>query len=154
MNMNSKALLAAAGIAAVAFSPAAYATEGGDIATKPGAFIGASAGVPPPGIYMFNQVFTYQANLAGPGTAKIGTHVGEHVNVDVCMGSDLIAQCRGARSGQIALEGEDLIEHINARRRNAGARSDEAASLRHGTETGLIRVCRRECERRYPRCCQ
>jgi hypothetical protein len=71
MNMNSKALLAAAGIAAVAFSPAAYATEGGDQATKPGAFIGASAGVPPPGIYMFNQVFTYQANLTGPGTAAL-----------------------------------------------------------------------------------
>lgn len=29
--------------------------------------IGASAGVPPPGIYMFNQIFTYQANLNGPG---------------------------------------------------------------------------------------
>jgi hypothetical protein len=67
MKMNTKTLLAAAGIAAVAFSPA-YATEGGDIATKPGAFIGASAGVPPPGIYMFNQVFTYQANLTGPGS--------------------------------------------------------------------------------------
>jgi hypothetical protein len=86
MNMNSKTLLAAAGIAAVAFSPA-YATEGGDIATKPGAFIGASAGVPPPGIYMFNQVFTYQANLAGPGTASLnppGTHkTGVQAAVDV-----------------------------------------------------------------------
>ena len=74
--MNSKTLLAAAGIAAFAFSPA-YATEGGDQMTKPGAFIGSSAGVPPPGIYMFNQVFTYQANLAGPGTAALnppGTH--------------------------------------------------------------------------------
>jgi hypothetical protein len=70
MNIYGKALLAAAGTAAVAFSPA-YATEGGDIATKPGAFIGASAGVPPPGIYMFNQVFTYQANLVGPGTAAL-----------------------------------------------------------------------------------
>ncbi|MDR3489168.1 MAG: transporter [Bradyrhizobium sp.] len=84
--MNSKTLLAAAGIAAVAFSPA-YATEGGDIATKPGAFIGASAGVPPPGIYMFNQVFTYQANLAGPGTAGLnppGTHkTGVQAAVDV-----------------------------------------------------------------------
>jgi hypothetical protein len=86
MNMNSKALLAAAGIAAFAFSPA-YATEGGDIATKPGAFIGASAGVPPPGIYMFNQVFTYQANLVGPGTAALnppGTHkTGVQAAVDV-----------------------------------------------------------------------
>jgi hypothetical protein len=86
MNMNTKTLLAAAGIAAVAFSPA-YATEGGDIATKPGAFIGASAGVPPPGIYMFNQVFTYQANLVGPGTAALnppGTHkTGIQAAVDV-----------------------------------------------------------------------
>jgi hypothetical protein len=46
--MNSKTLLAAAVIAAFAFSPA-YATEGGDQATKPGALIG--AGVLPPGIY-------------------------------------------------------------------------------------------------------
>jgi len=86
MNMNSKTLLAAAGIAAVAFSPA-YATEGGDIATKPGAFIGASAGVPPPGIYMFNQVFTYQAHLVGPGTAALnppGTrNTGVQAAVDV-----------------------------------------------------------------------
>jgi hypothetical protein len=86
MNMNTKALLTAAGIAAVAFSPA-YATEGGDIATKPGAFIGASAGVPPPGIYMFNQVFTYQANLVGPGTSALnppGTHkTGVQAAVDV-----------------------------------------------------------------------
>lgn len=57
MKLISKALVAAAGIAAIAFSPA-YATEGGDTATPPGAFIGSSAGVPPPGIYMFNQVFT------------------------------------------------------------------------------------------------
>jgi hypothetical protein len=87
MNMNTKGLLTAAGIAAVAFSPAAYATEGGDIATKPGAFIGSSAGVPPPGIYMFNQVFTYQANLTGPGTAALnppGTHrTGVQAAVDV-----------------------------------------------------------------------
>ncbi|MDR3489169.1 MAG: transporter [Bradyrhizobium sp.] len=84
--MNSKTLLAAAGIAAFAFSPA-YATEGGDQMTKPGALIGSSAGVPPPGIYMFNQVFTYQANLAGPGTAALnppGTHkTGVQAAVDV-----------------------------------------------------------------------
>src|ERR1700737_5159440 len=35
--------------------------------SKAGAFIGASAGAPPPGIYMFNQVFTYQAFDRGPG---------------------------------------------------------------------------------------
>src|ERR1700722_16529 len=83
MNMNQKALLAAAGIAAFAFSPA-YANEAGfGSMTKAGSFIGASAGVPPPGIYMFNQVFTYQGNLAGPGTSSLGTHVGTHADVDV-----------------------------------------------------------------------
>jgi len=86
MNMNSKALLAAAGIAAFAFSPA-YAGEGGNDLTKPGALIGASAGVPPPGIYMFDQVFTYQSNLVGPGTAALnppGTpKTGVQGNVDV-----------------------------------------------------------------------
>ena len=86
MKMNTKTLLAAAGIAAVAFSPA-YAFDSAGIATKPGAFIGASAGVPPPGIYMFNQVFTYQANLVGPGTSALnppGTHkTGVQAAVDV-----------------------------------------------------------------------
>jgi hypothetical protein len=82
--MNGKTLLAAAGIAAFAMSPA-FANEGPGPSTKPGAFIGASAGVPPPGIYMFNQVFTYQANLTGPGNpgAATGQHVGVHANVDV-----------------------------------------------------------------------
>jgi hypothetical protein len=79
--MNSKTLLAAAGIAAFAFSPA-HANEGFGAQTKPGALIGASAGVPPPGIYMFNQVFTYQANVAGPGNGG-NTRIGLHANVDV-----------------------------------------------------------------------
>jgi hypothetical protein len=86
MNMNYKALLAATGIAAVAFSPA-YATEGGDLATKPGAFIGSSAGVPPPGIYSFEQVFTYNPNIIGPGSAPAaatGVHsTGVQFNVAV-----------------------------------------------------------------------
>jgi hypothetical protein len=86
MKTNSRALLAAAGIAAFAFSPA-YAYESAPAATKPGGFMGASAGVPPPGIYMFDQVFTYQANLTGPGTAAInppGTHrTGIEAAVDV-----------------------------------------------------------------------
>ena len=84
MRLISKALLAAAGLAAFAFSPA-NAYEGGYAGwqTKPGAFIGSSAGVPPPGIYMFNQVFTYQTNLTGPGTSGIGNHVGVQAAVDV-----------------------------------------------------------------------
>jgi hypothetical protein len=85
MNMKSKVLLVTAGIVTVTFSPA-LANEGGGASTKPGAFIGASAGAPPPGIYMFNQDFTYQANLAGPGVnSQLGgrTNVGVHGNVDV-----------------------------------------------------------------------
>jgi hypothetical protein len=81
MNRSSKALLAAAGIAAFAFSPA-YALEEINPATQPGVLIGASAGVPPPGIYMFNQVFTNQQNLSGPGTGG-KTNIGLHSNVDV-----------------------------------------------------------------------
>ena len=85
MKLNSKALLAAAGLAAFAFSPA-NAYEGGypGWQTKPGAFIGSSAGVPPPGIYMFNQVFTYQTNLTGPGTTSLGlgSHNGVQAAVD------------------------------------------------------------------------
>lgn len=84
MKLNYKALLAAAGVAAFAFSPA-NAYEGGypGWAQKPGALIGSSAGVPPPGIYMFNQVFTYQSNLVGPLTNHIGPNTGVHAAVDV-----------------------------------------------------------------------
>jgi hypothetical protein len=84
MKLISKALLAAAGIAALACSPA-LANEGAGAATKAGLLIGASAGLPPPGIYMINQVFTYQANVVGPGTAGLpgNGHTGFHVDVDV-----------------------------------------------------------------------
>jgi hypothetical protein len=86
MKFNFKALLAAAaGVAAFAVSPANAYEPGQAWASKPGVFIGASAGMPPPGIYMFNQVFTYQANLAGPGVnnALAGAKVGVQAAVDV-----------------------------------------------------------------------
>lgn len=86
MQLNSKALLAAAGLAALAFSSPASANEAGILPqTKGGLLIGSSAGVPPPGIYMFNQVFTYQANITGPitSTAGIGTHNGFQAAVDI-----------------------------------------------------------------------
>lgn len=70
MNIRREVILAAAGFAAFAFSPAC-ANEGAGAATKAGVLIGASAGVPPPGIYMFDQAFTYQAKLTGPGTAVL-----------------------------------------------------------------------------------
>ncbi|HLI98743.1 MAG TPA: transporter [Bradyrhizobium sp.] len=80
MKSNIKALVAAAGVAAFAFSPAeAFEAGYAGTASKAGGLIGASAGVPPPGIYMFNQVFTFQSNLTGPGVnAALGgnTRVG------------------------------------------------------------------------------
>jgi hypothetical protein len=81
---SGNVFVAVAGIAAFAWAPA-YATEPGGSAaqTKAGALIGASAAMPPPGIYMFNQVFTYQANLAGPITNAIGNKTGVQAAVDV-----------------------------------------------------------------------
>jgi hypothetical protein len=79
MKFNFKAILAAAGVAAFACSPA-HAYDASPAQTKPGSFIGASAGMPPPGIYMFNQIFTYQTNLVGPNAPA---HFGRQVNVDV-----------------------------------------------------------------------
>jgi len=84
MRLTSKVLLAAAGMAALSWSPAQALEPGAAAATKAGVLIGASAGVPPPGIYMINQVFTYQANLTGPGTAFLGPgKTGVHADVDV-----------------------------------------------------------------------
>jgi hypothetical protein len=86
MRLDSKVLFVAAGIAAFTFSPAnAYEAGYSGWNTKPGVFIGASAGVPPPGVYMFNQFFTYQSNLTGPGTTAIGlgTHNGVQAAADV-----------------------------------------------------------------------
>jgi hypothetical protein len=85
MKSNIKALLAAAGMAAFAFSPA-NAYEGGvQWQSKPGVLIGASAGVPPPGIYMFDQVFTYQSNIEGPLKTNLlnGAKNGVQAAVDV-----------------------------------------------------------------------
>jgi hypothetical protein len=83
MKSNIKALLAAAGMAAFAFSPADAFEGGVQWQSKPGVFIGASAGVPPPGIYMFDQVFTYQSNLAGPIQSAVGNKNGVQAAVDV-----------------------------------------------------------------------
>jgi hypothetical protein len=86
MKLRNGVFVAAASMAAFSWTPA-YAIEmGATEAQKPGVLIGASAGVPPPGIYMFNQVFTYQANLTGPGTKTAlggSTNTGVHADVDV-----------------------------------------------------------------------
>jgi hypothetical protein len=86
MKLDGKALFTAAGVLALSCSQG-YAMEAGESPqTKAGILIGASAGVPPPGIYMFNQEFTYQANLTGPGTTSAlggSTKTGVQAAVDV-----------------------------------------------------------------------
>ena len=39
---------------------------------KPGLVLGAAAAAPPPGLYGFDQVFTYQSKLVGPGAPNVG----------------------------------------------------------------------------------
>ena len=59
----------------VAISTSASSYESGypGAQVQPGiALGGTTASAPPPGIYMFNQAFTYQANLVGPGAPKVG----------------------------------------------------------------------------------
>lgn len=86
MKLISKTLLFAAGVFALSWSSADAMEALVSPQSKAGVFIGASAGVPPPGIYMFNQVFTYQSNLTGPGTTTAlggSTHTGIQAAVDV-----------------------------------------------------------------------
>lgn len=86
MRLLHKTILAIAGLTAFAASSASAYEGGVQWQQKPGIFIGSSAGLPPPGIYMFDQVFTYQSNYAGPGvnTALRGnTRVGVQGAVDV-----------------------------------------------------------------------
>lgn len=83
MNMN-RTLIVAGAIAAATWTPA-HALEGNAQAVQ-GILIGASAGVPPPGIYGFNQVFSYQANLTGPGTTSLG--LGNKTGVQVAVNLD------------------------------------------------------------------
>lgn len=49
--------------------PAAQAYELGSpgFVQKPGVVLGAAAAAPPPGLYSFEQLFTYQSHLVGPG---------------------------------------------------------------------------------------
>jgi hypothetical protein len=85
MKLISKALFIAAGLFTLSWSPADAMEALVAPQSKAGVLIGASAGVPPPGIYMFNQVFTYQSNLAGPGTTTAlgGAKTGVQAAVDI-----------------------------------------------------------------------
>ncbi len=65
----------------LAASAQAYEAGYPGYAQKPGLTLGGgSAGVPPPGIYMFDQFATYQASLYGPGAPIInGSRTTNHV---------------------------------------------------------------------------
>jgi hypothetical protein len=69
----SGTLFATASVAAAACAPAhAYEAGAAGWAQKPGITLGGgTAGAPPLGLYMIDQVFTYQANLTGPGNAVL-----------------------------------------------------------------------------------
>lgn len=74
MNRNER-IIAAALIIAVTSGTSASAYEFGYAgwAQKPGITLGGgTAGAPPPGLYSFNQVFTYQSNIVGPGAPNVG----------------------------------------------------------------------------------
>jgi hypothetical protein len=79
--------VAAAVLGSVAIAQSASALENapGVAMTKPGATLGGAAADPPPGIYMINQMFTYQATFSGGGVAASGlnnTHKSVWVEVN------------------------------------------------------------------------
>ena len=81
-NARTCVAVVATGLAVTAVSRPAAAIEPGEIPqTKSGVFIGSSADVPGPGIYMFDKAFTYQATVVGMGAPHNNgfpnqTHVG------------------------------------------------------------------------------
>jgi hypothetical protein len=79
--LRELAIGAVAGTLAMAASWQAQAFESGypGWAQQPGITLGGgTAAMPPPGIYMFDQLFTYQAKLVGPGTAPFPNTIPSH----------------------------------------------------------------------------
>ncbi|MGC2777298.1 MAG: transporter [Bradyrhizobium sp.] len=77
MNVSTRNLVMGAAIGGCAITAAgqaaAYEFGSPGWAQKPGITLGGgSAGTPPPGLYSFNQVFTYQAKIVGPGAPNVG----------------------------------------------------------------------------------
>ena len=74
----NKILVATAGFAAAAWTPArAYEAGAAGWAQKPGITLGGgTAAAPPPGLYMIDQVYTYQPNLVGPGNSLLNPQGG------------------------------------------------------------------------------
>lgn len=70
--MKISAGVAAAALISTLSSAHAYEFGYPGWAQKPGVVLGNAASAPPPGLYMFNQVFTYQSNIVGPGAPDLG----------------------------------------------------------------------------------
>ncbi|WP_160331177.1 SphA family protein [Bradyrhizobium macuxiense] len=70
--MKKKAAIAVAAFVLPTITTGAHAFEFGAAAAlqKPGVALGAAAAAPPPGLYGFDQFFTYQGRLVGPGTPR------------------------------------------------------------------------------------
>src|SRR4051794_37485590 len=71
MRKNSVGL-GALTVLAIASQAQAYEFGSGGWLQKPGLVIGAAAAAPPPGLYGFDQLFTYQSKLVGPGAPNSG----------------------------------------------------------------------------------
>ncbi|WP_338699064.1 transporter [Bradyrhizobium sp. 26S5] len=74
MNFNGRLTAAALAVTAASMTSAnAFEFGYAGWAQKPGITLGGgTAGAPPPGLYSFDQVFTYQSNIVGPGAPNIG----------------------------------------------------------------------------------
>ena len=59
-------------LSAIASTAHAYEFGFSGAVQAPGIVLGASAEAPPPGLYGFNQVFTYQGKIVGPGAPNVG----------------------------------------------------------------------------------
>ena len=68
MKMRKKAVaVGVLTLSAIATAANAYEFGSPGWEQKPGIVLGAAAAAPPPGLYGFDQVFTYQSHLVGPG---------------------------------------------------------------------------------------
>lgn len=73
--MASKYATSAVGtIASLMIATSGQAYEFGSLGgeQKPGLVLGAAAAAPPPGLYGFDQAFTYQTKIVGPGAPNLG----------------------------------------------------------------------------------
>ena len=110
-NARTYVVVAATGLAVTAVSRPAAAIEPGEVPqTKSSIFIGSSADVPGPGIYMFDRAFTYQAHLVGLGAPHNNgfpnqTHVGVTDQVSSDTSSAAYHFANGGRFSDFAVGG-------------------------------------------------